>query len=121
MLIPVRRRVGGATLAVAMCAAALWAVAPTARAADSVELVISIKGHTFDPPQLKVTAGTPIKLTVKNLDATPEEFESKSLQVEKVIAGNASAIIRLKPLPKGSYPFIGEYHEETAKGVLIAE
>jgi plastocyanin len=121
MLRPVRHLLGGSVPIVVMCAAALCAAPASARAADTVELGISIKGHKFDPPQLKVAAGTRIKLTVKNLDATAEEFESKSLQVEKVIAGNASAIIRLKPLAKGSYPFVGEYHEETAKGVLIAE
>ena len=41
--------------------------------------------------------------------------------MEKVVAGQGSAIIRLKPLAKGSYPFVGEYHEQTAKGVVVAE
>jgi len=62
-----------------------------------------------------------IKLTVKNLDSTAEEFESKPLKVEKVIAGNATAVIRLKAQSKGSYKFFGEYHEKTAQGVLIVE
>ena len=35
--------------------------------------------------------------------------------------GKASAIIRLKPLEKGTYKFVGEYNEETAKGTIIAE
>lgn len=34
------------------------------------------------------------------------ESESESLKVEKVITGNGTAIIRLKPLAKGSYPFV---------------
>jgi plastocyanin len=118
---PARRFLAGPTLAIAIGAAAVCAAAVSAHAADSAELALTIKDHTFDPSQLKVAAGTPIKLTVKNLDATAEEFESKPLQVEKVIAGKASAIIRLKPLAKGSYAFVGEFHEETAKGVLIAE
>jgi plastocyanin len=90
-------------------------------AAESAAVSITIKDHKFDPPQIKVAAGVPLKLTVKNLDATAEEFESRSLNVEKIVAGNASAIVRLKPLAKGSYPFVGEYHEDTAKGVLVAE
>jgi plastocyanin len=90
-------------------------------AAESADVSITIKDHKFDPSQIKVAAGVPLKLTVKNLDATAEEFESRSLNVEKIVAGNASAIIRLRPLTKGSYRFFGEYHEDTAKGVLVVE
>ena len=96
-------------------------VAPALRAADEVEVTISIKDHKFEPAEVKVPAGKAIKLTVKNLDPTPEEFESKTLKVEKVIAGKGTAVIRLKPLAKGTYKFFGEYHEKTAQGVLIAE
>src|SRR5262245_10105220 len=92
-----------------------------AMAADDVEVTISIKDHRFDPAEVKVPAGKPIKITVKNLDSTAEEFESKSLKVEKVISGNSTAVIRLKPQSKGSYKFFGEYHEKTAQGVLLAE
>ncbi len=118
---PVRHFLGGPTLAVAISAAMLCGAAICAHAADLAELSIAIKDHKFEPQQLKVAAGIPIKLTVSNLDAAAEEFESKALQVEKVIAANATAVIRLKPLAKGSYPFIGEYHEETANGVLVVE
>jgi len=97
------------------------ALACPASAADQVEATISIKGHKFDPAKLKVPAGKAIKLTVKNLDGSAEEFESHSLKIEKVIAGKATAVIRIKPLKKGSYKFFGEYHEDTAQGVLIAE
>jgi plastocyanin len=90
-------------------------------AAAEAEFVIEMKDHKFSPAEIRVPAATRIKLTVKNLDAGAEEFESHPLGIEKVIAGNASATIRLKPLDKGSYAFIGEYHEDTAKGTLIAE
>ncbi|MCM8598918.1 MAG: cupredoxin domain-containing protein, partial [Candidatus Accumulibacter sp.] len=33
----------------------------------------------------------------------------------------ASATIVIGPLKPGSYPFYGEFHEATAKGVIIAE
>ena len=100
---------------------ACQAIAGKVSAADEVEVALSIKDHKFDPTEVRVPAGKALKLTVKNLDASAEEFESKSLKVEKVIAGNATAIIRLKPLSKGSYKFFGEYHEKTAQGILIAE
>jgi plastocyanin len=91
------------------------------RADDSVEKTVSIKDHKFEPAEIKVPAGKAIKLVVNNLDATAEEFESKKLGVEKVISGKATATVRIKPLDKGTYPFVGEYHEDTAKGVVIAE
>ncbi len=93
-----------------------------ARASDEVhEVEISIKDHKFEPPSLKLPVGKPIKILVKNLDASPEEFESHDLGFEKIIAGNSSATIRLKPLKPGTYMFFGEFHEDTALGHIVAE
>ena len=117
------RLLAGLAAGLAALAASLGVIAlvPAAGAADEVEVTISIKDHKFDPAEIKVPAETAIKLTVNNLDPTPEEFESDPLGVEKVIAGNASAAIRLKPLAKGSYAFFGQFHEDTAQGTLVAE
>lgn len=90
-------------------------------AADEVESTVSIKNHKFEPARVHVPAGKPVKLIVKNMDATAEEFESKPLKFEKVVAGGASATIRLQPLAKGTYTFFGEYHEDSAQGVVVAE
>lgn len=98
---------------------ALGAISGAALAADEFQL--SIKGHQFTPAELKVPAGTKFKLLVQNQDATPEEFESHDLHVEKIIAGNAKASFRLGPLKPGRYKFVGEFHEDSARGVLIAE
>jgi len=62
-----------------------------------------------------------VTITVINQDATAEEFESSILKVEKVIAGKSQGVVRIGPLAPGRYPFVGEYHESTAKGVVIAE
>lgn len=98
-----------------------WMSVSAVQASDEHEVEISIKDHKFDPPSLKLPIGKPIKISVKNLDASPEEFESKDLGIEKVIAGNSAATIRLKPLKPGTYMFIGEYHEDTALGHIVAE
>jgi hypothetical protein len=89
-------------------------------AADS-EVTLVIKDHRFVPSEVKVPAGQKVKLLVDNQDATPEEFESHELNREKVIAGKSKATIFIGPLKAGSYPFIGEFNEATAKGVVIAE
>jgi plastocyanin len=95
-------------------------VSASAYAAEA-EYVLSIKNHQFSPAELKVPAGKKIKLQVHNQDSTPEEFESHDLHLEKVIAGNAKATLRVGPLQPGRYKFVGEFHEDKARGVLIAE
>ncbi len=90
-------------------------------ALEAVTLRISIKDHRFQPSELKVPANRPITLAVRNLDPTPEEFESRTLRVEKVVAGNSEITIQLRPLSPGRYRFYGDFNEATAQGALIAE
>jgi hypothetical protein len=82
---------------------------------------ITIKDHRYEPAELKVPAGKPFVLRIKNLDASAEEFESSRLNIEKVIAAGAEGRVRVRPLDPGRYEFVGEYHADTARGVLIAE
>lgn len=89
--------------------------------AQAQDYVLTIKDHKFTPSEIKVPANQRVILTVINDDPTPEEFESNELKVEKVIPGKSKATVRVGPLKPGRYPFIGEFNEATAKGVLIAE
>jgi heme/copper-type cytochrome/quinol oxidase subunit 2 len=73
------------------------------------------------PAELKVPAGQLVKLVVHNQDSTPEEFESHSLNREKVIPAGAKATIYIGPVKPGRYTFYGEYNEATAQGVVVAE
>jgi hypothetical protein len=93
----------------------------SAAAAAENAFTLTIKDHRFEPAELRVPANQPATLTVKNLDATPEEFESKSLRIEKVIPANSEATFTLRPLKAGRYKFEGEFHDNTAKGEVIAE
>ena len=99
----------------------VFVASPAASAADDLEMTLVIKDHKFLPTELKVPAGRKIKLIVDNQDSTPEEFESHSLNREKVIAARSKGTIFIGPLKPGNYPFVGEFHEATAKGVVIAE
>lgn len=105
--------------AVALALAVLLPVAAPAAAADDVFTVV-IQDHRFQPAEVVVPAGKKVRLVVENRDPTPEEFESHSLNREKVIAGNAKATIVVGPLKPGRYPFVGEYNEKTAQGVVVA-
>lgn len=106
-------------LTAAVVAATLLAVAP-ARAEEPV-YTLTLKDHVFEPSRLDVPANQKITLLVKNLDSTPEEFESKSLRREKVIMGRKELAISVGPLKPGEYSFMGEYNAETAQGVLVAK
>ncbi len=98
---------------------AMLALAPdTARAQD---YTVTIKDHRFTPSEIKVPANKRFEITVINDDATPEEFESHPMKVEKVIPGKSKGVVRIGPLKPGRYPFVGEFHEKTAQGVVIAE
>ncbi|MEP7032045.1 MAG: cupredoxin domain-containing protein [Pseudolabrys sp.] len=85
------------------------------------EFTLTIKDHKFTPTEIKVPANKRVMVTIVNEDATPEEFDSKALKVEKVIPGKSKGVVRIGPLAPGRYPFVGEFHESTAKGVVIAE
>ncbi len=88
-------------------------------AAGQVEVIL--KDHRFTPSEIHVPAGKRAELLVKNQDATADEFDSAALKIEKVIGGGAEGSVRLRALDPGRYPFMGEFHSETAQGVVIAE
>lgn len=102
------------TLFIALLLCPLFALA-------SQEIVITIKDHKFSPAEVKVPAGQKVKLVIDNQDATPEEFESADLNREKIIAPKSKASVWIGPLKPGKYPFMGEFNQATAQGVIIAE
>jgi len=82
---------------------------------------LTIKDHKFDPAELKIPSDKAATLVVKNLDATPEEFESKPFRIEKVVPANSEASFQLRPMKPGRYKFFGEFHEDSAKGEVVVE
>jgi plastocyanin len=113
---PARRNALALTAALLLAAAA----APPLSAAEP-EVLLMIREHKFEPAEFKVPANQRVKLVVHNQDATPEEFESHALNREKVVPPRSKATIYIGPLKPGRYPFVGEFHEATAKGVIVAE
>ena len=91
----------------------------TAQAMDT--FTIEIKDHKFIPAEITLPANQKVKLIVKNLDATPEEFESHDLHREKFISGNGQSIIYVAPLNPGSYTYYGEFNPKTAQGRIIVK
>ena len=95
--------------------------APVVAAAADAEAALTIESNRFQPEEIKVKAGAPFVLVITNKDRGPEEFESRELRIEKVIPAGKTIRLKMPALKPGSYGFVGEYHEKTAKGRIVAE
>lgn len=82
---------------------------------------LTIQNHTFQPATLSAPANQPLALHVVNKDNAAEEFESEALKREKIVPANGEITILLPALKPGTYGFVGEFHEETAKGTLVVQ
>jgi len=89
--------------------------------AEEATYTLTIKDHRFTPTEIDVPAGKKISLTVKNLDATPEEFESTELHREKVVTGGQEITVYIGPLQPGRYEFFGDFNPQTARGHIVAK
>ena len=114
-MIAAKNSISGAILAISLMLAANFAWA------EGYDAKLVIRDHKFEPVELTVPAGQKIKLLVDNQDATPEEFESNELNREKIVTGKGTITVFLGPLDAGRYPFFGDFHQETAQGVLIVK
>src|SRR5437667_3379189 len=107
-----------------LLAFALFTAAATgvvALAADVPEIALTIEQNRFQPDEIKVKAGVPFVLVITNNGKGAEEFESKELRIEKVIPAGKTVKLKVPALKSGTYGFVGEYHEKTAKGRIVAE
>jgi len=105
----------------AFCFVAVLVLGPAPAWAGVETFELSIKDHRFEPSQLRIPVDTKVKIVVRNLDPTPEEFESYELNREKIVSGGSSIIIFVGPLKAGSYPFFGEFNQDTAQGHIVVE
>jgi plastocyanin len=100
---------------------AFVAGASQACADDAAKVSVTLKDHKFSPAELTAPAGKPITIEVTNLDSTPSEFESKTLRVEKIVAGGGKITVQVRPLAPGRYQFFDDYHEDTTQGFLVVK
>jgi len=105
----------------ALLSLALILATTTGAAAQDPAYTLVIKDHQFQPTEIEVPAGQKIALTVKNNDATPEEFESTELRREKVVGGGEQITVYVGPLKPGKYEFFGDFNPKTARGHIIAK
>lgn len=94
---------------------------PTARADELPTFVTTIKDHVFSPAEIEIPKDMKVVLLVRNDDSTAEEFESLSLNREKVISGGSVGRIFLGPLSPGRYDFFGDFNPKTAVGAIVVK
>ena len=109
-----------ATLAL-LAAVATFLVAGAPAQPEDTAFELTIRNHRFEPAVLEIPKDTRVKLRVTNADASPEEFESRSLNREKLIPQGTTATIYVGPLAPGTYRFFGEFHEDTAQGRIVVK
>jgi hypothetical protein len=85
------------------------------------EYIIIIQDHRFIPNNLTIPANNKVRLVVINKDSETEEFESFDLRREKIIPSNSQIKINIGPLKPGEYKFFGEFHSETAQGIITVK
>ena len=91
-----------------------------AASAHAEDYVLTLKNHKFSPQELSIPAGQKVKLLVKNLDATPAEFESSDLNREKVVAAGGEITVYVGPLDAGRYGYFNDF-DRSATGIIIAK
>ncbi len=105
--------------ATAVLLAGLLAGTTYARAEDVIAL--QFKQHRFIPDHLTVPANQKFKVMVTNNDDTADEFESVDLNREKLVPPGQTIAVFLGPLSPGQYKFFGDFHQDTAQGVMVAK
>ncbi len=106
-------KTGFTLLAGLLLCANVWAGLPAYK--------LTIKDGRFEPETITVPARTRFKIVITNKGPGPEEFESKELRKESVIAAGVTRSVVFAPLKPGRYRFFGEFHPETAQGQIIVE
>lgn len=81
---------------------------------------LTIKDHRFTPAEVSVAAGERFRIEVVNEDATPAEFESAELRVEKIVVPGGRISVMAGPLKPGTYKFFDDYHPDVATGTVVA-
>jgi plastocyanin len=79
------------------------------------------KNGRFYPETIEMPAGQRFRLEITNQNAGPEEFESRELHKELVLAPGVTRTVVFAPLKPGIYSFFGEFHPDTAKGQIVVK
>lgn len=98
---------------------ALLLAMTSACATDSKPVELSIADNGFSPATLQIPAGQRVELKIHNTRSFPSEFESYSLNSEKVIPGGTTLSLWVGPLKPGTYKFFDDFNPGAKKGKIV--
>lgn len=93
---------------------------PAARAAEAISPVIVIEHQQFKPAHLVLPSGQKVKLTIRNRDSLPAEFESYDMSREIIVPAGGEVTVYVGPLDAGTYGFFNDFNH-AMKGQVVAK
>ncbi|MHB1731561.1 MAG: cupredoxin domain-containing protein [Leptospirillum sp.] len=91
----------------------------TAFSGTSENVTLTLQNHRFTPAKISVLPDKKFVIVLENKDNHPEEFESYDLEFEILVLPHKTIRVPIRPLPKGTYSFFGDFHPKTARGVVL--
>jgi len=88
---------------------------------DNPTFRIEFKDGAISPLRLEVPANTRVRFELINLGDMPAEFESLELRKERVVAPHSEAVMVIRTLDPGQYPFFDDFHPGAGSAVLVAK
>ena len=110
-----RMRFGVLALILGLSAGPALAAPPEA---PTVTLVL--RDHRFTPAVFTAPIGQKLRIVLINQDTATEEFDSHDLKIEQVVTPHGKVSFNVGPLKPGTYGFMGEFHPQTAQGMINA-
>ncbi len=96
----------------------LTALPSIANAENAPEIPLTLQHHQFIPEKISVVPNKRFVIVLENKDNHPEEFESYDLEFEILVLPHKTIRVPIRPLPKGTYSFFGDFHPKTARGTV---
>jgi len=73
----------------------LFVMLPCTSHAQEPAYTLAIRDHRFEPSEIDIPAGKKVALVVRNLDPTPEQFDSTQLRQEKRLTTSWAVKVRI--------------------------
>ena len=96
------------------------ALAPRARADDLV-VELRFENRRFSPQTVTVPTHQPFRIKLLNASKEVIEFESFSLNREKVVGPGETATIFVPALKPGRYDFYDDFHQDVPEGTILVK
>ncbi len=101
-------------------AAALSAGPALAAPPEGPTFTLVLRDHRFSPAVFNAPIGQKLRIVLLNQDSATEEFDSHDLKVEEIVTPGSRISFTVGPLKRGIYHFMGEFHPQTAQGMINA-